>query len=425
MIYLDHAATTSLRESARSVMVDAFAGPPGNPSGQHAAARSAKYALEEVREQFADLIGVRPNQVIFTGGGSEADNLAILGTTRGWTERKRVLVSAGEHKAVLSSADLAIAELHRRADLDPLPSGKGVAVSAARPVETASAPKAERIPLTSAGAVDLDALRTLLGSVAPADPVGLVAVMAVNNETGVIQPLQAVGQMLGGQWPDAVLFVDAVQAGPWLDLGPIAAVADLVAVSAHKFGGPQGVGALIANDPRRLRPLVVGGGQEWGARSGTHNVAGIEAMVAALIETTAARREESARVIQLADSFREQLRARQPNAIWNTDPATTVPGIIHLRLPGLESETVLAMLDEAGVCAAAGSSCQSGAIEPSHVLLAMGMSDHEANSSIRLSLGWTTTQADIDGGVAALDSVIARLGGLTAQAASDVERGRT
>jgi len=421
VIYLDHAATTSLRESARSVMVDAFAGPPGNPSGQHAAARSAKYALEEVREQFADLIGVRPNQVIFTGGGSEADNLAILGTTRGWTEPKRILVSAGEHKAVLSSADLAIAEQHRRSDWDSASAGHDAANGAARSAAAASGPKAERIPLTRSGAVDLARLRTLLQHIDGSDPVGLVAVMAVNNETGVIQPLQDVGEMLRAQWPDAVVHVDAVQAGPWLDLGPIAAVADLVALSAHKFGGPQGVGALIAKDPRRLQPLVVGGGQEWGIRSGTHNVAGIEAMVAALIETASCRQEESARVAQLAESFREQLRSRRPNVMWNTDPATTVPGIIHLRLPGLESEMVLAMLDEAGVCAAAGSSCQSGAIEPSHVLLAMGMSDDQANSSIRLSLGWSSTQADIDGAVVALDSVIARLGGLGSEVGSTVE----
>ncbi|MCB0973229.1 MAG: cysteine desulfurase [Actinobacteria bacterium] len=404
MIYLDHAATTTLRDGARRALERSHALAPGNPSGQHGAARLAKYALEEAREVLAERVGARPDQVIFTGGGSEADNLAILGTARAWAEGKRILVSAGEHKAVMSSADLAISEWAR---LD------GASRSRAVGVERSTATRAERIALKSSGHVDLDDMCRRLGA---DGEVGLVSVMAVNNETGVVQPTSAVGEIVRRMAPRAALHIDAVQAAPWNDLAPIVETADSVAISGHKFGGPQGVGALIAHDPRRLRPLIVGGGQEWGARSGTHNVAGVVAMVAALEETLERRADEAVRIAALALEFRRQIERLWPAVMWNTEPEETVPGIIHLRLPSLQAETVLAMLDHVGVCAAAGSSCQSGAMEPSHVLMAMGFGAEQANESIRLSLGWDTSFADIDGAVSALDAVISQLGGLGAAA---------
>jgi cysteine desulfurase len=248
-----------------------------------------------------------------------------------------------------------------------------------------------RIPVDNAGIVDLDALADALD-----DRTAVVSVMLVNNEVGTIQPLREVAELVRGRAPRAVLHTDAVQAVPWLDVAGEAAGADLVSVSAHKFGGPKGVGALVCRGETHVEPLIEGGGQEWGLRSGTANVAGAVGMATALRVTIERRGREITRVGALRDRLASGLAERVPDCFVNGDPARKVAGNCHVGFPGVEAEALLVLLDREGVYAAAGSSCTSGATEPSHVLAAMGVSRDAALASIRLSLGYASTDADVD-----------------------------
>jgi cysteine desulfurase len=350
--YLDHAATTPLRPEALEAMLPFLTEHYGNPSGSHAVSRRAKQAIEEAREVVAEALGCRPSEVVFTGGGTEADNLAIIG---GRADAKGTVVCTDvEHHAVL---------------------------------HTVHALGGRVVPF-----VDLaDAIT---------DDVALVSVMLANNETGVIHDLPRL--------PDNVrLHTDAVAAFPWLDVAAVARNADFISISAHKFGGPKGVGALAARKP--LTPIVHGGGQEAERRSGTHNVAGIVGMAAAAAATTAERAATVERVGRLRDRLADGLLAAIPGSIETGDRGAKTAGNCHLRFPGVESEALLILLDEAGVCASAGSACASGAIEPSHVLTAMGIPDDEALSSLRLTLGTTTTDADVDLALKAVPDAVARL----------------
>ncbi len=377
MIYLDHAATTPTRPAALEAMQPFLTEVFGNASGLHAASRAAKTALEEARETVAECLGCEPGEVVFTSGGTESDNLAVKGAARAArNEGDRVVTTAIEHKAVLESSDRLACEgfrvTHVRARRD--------------------------------GVADLDRLADALD-----DRTVVVSVMLVNNEVGTIQPLQEVAHLVRERSPRAVLHTDAVQAVPWVEVAAAAAPADLVAVSAHKFGGPKGMGALVVRDRVRVEPILEGGGQERGMRSGTANVPGAVGMAAALRATTEARHDEVRRIAALRDRLVAGVRDAIPTAFFNGDSLRKVAGNTHVGFPGVEAETLLLLLDQHGLCAAAGSACQSGALDPSHVLLAMGLDDEAARSSIRLSLGWTSTDADVDGALALLPEAVAQL----------------
>ena len=369
--YLDHAATTPLRPEALEAMLPFLTGDFGNPSGSHVVARRAKQAIEEARDQVAACLGCRPGEVVFTAGGTEADNLAVHGVYE--AVGGAVVCSAVEHHAVLHACD------HL---------GGRVA------------------PVDRDGIVEFGALERLVD-----EDVCLVSVMLANNEVGVVQPLAEIAELVARRAPKAVLHTDAVQAFPWLDVAHLCETAGvaLVAVSAHKFGGPKGVGALVARDGTALAPMLHGGGQERDRRSGTHNVAGIVGMAAAMQCTVDTRKEVVDRIGPRRDRLADGLLAAVDGAVETGDRAHKVAGNCHVRFPGVESEALLVLLDEAGVCASAGSACTSGAIEPSHVLVAMGVPRDEALGSLRLSLGVTTTEADVDAALAAVTHAVARL----------------
>jgi cysteine desulfurase len=379
-VYLDHAATTPVRPQAVEAMAPFLAGTFGNPSGGHAAARAAKTALEDAREEVADLLGARPSELVFTAGGTEADNLAVKGAARVLRafdpRRDGVVTTAFEHKGVLASCDRLAADGFR----------------------------ITRLPVRRSGVVDPDAVAAAVD-----DRTALVSVMLVNNEVGTIQPLGEIARRVRETTPGVLVHTDAVQAVPWLDVATAAAPADLVAVSAHKFGGPKGTGALIVREGAVVEPSVEGGGQERGLRSGTSNVAGAVAMAAALRVTCAERAVDIVRIAALRDRLLDGLLATVPDAFENGDRAAKIAGNAHIGFPGIEAETLLVALDQAGVCAAAGSSCSSGATEPSHVLDAMGIARDDALSSIRLSLGFASTDHDVDVALAVIPRAVEQL----------------
>jgi cysteine desulfurase len=378
--YLDHAATTPLRPEALAAMLPLLTERFGNPSGSHAVARAARLALDDARESVAADLGCEPGEVVFTGGGTESDNLALLGAHA--AVGGSVVCSAVEHEAVLA----------------PCRSLGGTAVAVDR-----------------AGVVDLDALSEALHP-----GVSVVSVMMANNEVGTIQPLAEVADLVHERAPTAVVHTDAVAAVEWLDVASLGRPADLVSVSAHKFGGPKGVGVLVVRSGTRLGPVLHGGAQEHGRRPGTHDVAGIVATAAARAAATAGRRSAVARVGALRDRLADGLldavdglvetgSGGRHGAPGRSDRSSRVAGSCHLLVPGVDQEELLLLADEAGVYASAGAACASGALEPSHVLLALGLSSAEARSAVRFSLGHITTEADIDTALAVIPKVVERL----------------
>lgn len=339
-----------------------------NPSGAHRFAREARRAIDEARDAVADAVGVAPGEVVFTGGGTESDNTAILGAVAGGGV---AVCPAAEHHAVLA----------------PVEHVGGIVVG-----------------VDATGHVELDRLADALDA-----DTAVVSVMAVNNEVGTISDLAAVSALVREGAPQAVLHTDAVQAACWLDLQAIAPLVDAISLSAHKFGGPKGVGVLTVRDGVRLAPLIRGGGQERERRSGTHNVGGIVATAVALAETDRKRDEETARVAALRDRLLDGLRSRLDGVIETVPRGRAVAGVAHVCIEGIESESLLFLLDEAGVCASAASACASGAMEPSHVLAAMGVERRLAGGALRMSLGHTTTQHDVDRAVDVLADSVARL----------------
>lgn len=367
--YLDNAATTPLRPEALEAMMPFLVGRFGNPSGAHSVARDARKALEEAREQVAELLGARPAEVVLTSGGTEADNLAVIG---GHAARPGAVVcSAVEHHAVLHSAASLGAKL---------------------------------APVDADGVVDLEALAEMVGP-----DTRIVAVMAANNEVGTIQPVPAIARLVAEQAPDARVVCDAVQAFSWLDVAAHTAEAGLVAISAHKFGGPKGVGALVVRRGSRVRPILHGGGQEHDRRSGTHNVAGVVGMAAAMAVTAAQRAETVQRVGALRDRLADGLLGAVPGVAETGERSRKIAGNCHLTFAGIEAESLLVLLDAEGICASAASACSSGAAEPSHVLAAMGIDRTRATGALRLSLGSTTTTADVDHALEVIPAAAAQL----------------
>ena len=370
--YLDHAATTPMRAEAVAAMMPFFSDQYANPSGSHRFARQVRKAIDEARDDVADVLGCRPGEVIFTSGGTEADNTAIFGTL----DRSGgvAVCPAVEHHAVLHAVESR--------------NGRIVAVD-------------------SAGRVDLVALAESLAD--PRDAVSLVSVMAVNNEVGTITDVAAVAAAVRRAAPDAVFHTDAVQAACWLDLRTITPNVDLMSLSAHKFGGPKGVGVLMARGRSTFAPLLIGGGQERERRSGTHNVAGIIGMATALRATDRERADENIRVAGLRDRLVDGLTARLDSVFETVDRHNKVAGSAHVCIDGVENEALLYLLDEAGVCASAASSCASGAMEPSHVLAAMGVPNERARGALRLTLGRTTTADEVARATTAITDAVNRL----------------
>jgi cysteine desulfurase len=384
--YLDHAASTPMRPEAVDAMLPYLREHYGNPSGAHTMARRARQAIDEARDTMAEVLGAEPRAIVFTGGGTEADNLAVLGVH---DRRGGVLIaSAVEHHAVHEPVG---ARGGRFVGVDP------------------------------SGVIDLEQLRTMLEDARhTGDDVSLVSVMLANNEVGVIQPLTQVGRLVRKHAPDALLHTDAVQAFPWLDVAALARPADLVSVSAHKFGGPKGVGVLVCRErvAGQLAARTIGGGQEQERRSGTQNVAAIVGMAVAARLTVAERDATAARVEKLRDRLADGVLASIPDVVetgarrasdGTVDRSHKVAGSCHVCVSGIESESLLFLLERAEIYASAASSCASGAMEPSHVLAAMGVSRPDAFGSLRLSLGWSSTDADVDAVLAALPPAVERL----------------
>ena len=356
-IYLDHAATTPLRAEARDAMEPFGDVLYANPSGSHKFAREARRAIDEARDMVASAIGCKPGEVVFTSGGTEGANSAILGTVR--HRGGQAVCTASEHHAVLHCVEHV----------------GGVVV-----------------PITSDGPVDPSVMRQVL---ADTSNVSVVSVMAVNNETGAINDIESVSHAVRGRAENAILHTDAVQAACWIDLRTLWPHVDVLTLSSHKFGGPKGVGIMVVREGVTLEPLILGGGQERDRRSGTHNVAGIVGTAVALRVTDEQRVEEVRRVRELRDSLIQQLTSHIECAVATLPDGTGSAGTAHVCLDGLESESLLYLLDTAGVCVSAASACASGAMEPSHVLEAMGVPASRIKGSLRFSFGHTTTADDV------------------------------
>jgi len=375
-IYLDHAASTPLRPEAREAMLPFLEGHFGNPSSIRRFGREARAALEEARARLARVIGAAPAEVLFTRAGTEADNLAVLGRAR-TQPGAPVAVSAVEHKAVLASAHAA---------------------------EEAGSPLV-LLPVDGDGVIRLDSVDAVLGQ-RPA----VLSVMWANNEVGTLQP---VGEIAARCRAAGVAFhSDAVQALGKVPVRVDQVAADLVAFSAHKVGGPKGVGALYVRRGTRLHPLLFGGGQERGMRPGTEDVAGAAGFAAAAEGAEAERETAMTRIGALRGRLEARLRAAVPGVVVNAAGAPRLPTIGNLSVPGADPEALLMGLDLEGIAVSSGSACSSGAVEPSHVLTAMGIPAALAGPSIRFSLGWTTTDAEIDRVLEVFPRVAERVRGL-------------
>ncbi len=373
--YLDHAATTPMCEPARRAVLDWSGERFGNPSGPHSVAAAARAALDDARDVVSTALGTAPGDVVFTSGGTESDNLAVLG--RALAVPGAVVVSAVEHHAVLGAA-------------------KAAARWAGCPVRT--------VGTDSDGRVDLAQLADALDA-----SVSIVSVQLVNNEVGTVQPFAEVAHLVRRRAPQAVLHTDAVQAAPWYDLAEMGYGADLVTISAHKFGGPQGAGALAFRRPVELAPLTFGGPQERERRAGTQDVAGAVGLAAAMSWLRREMSAERRRVTLLRDRLASGLLAAVEGARVTAAAVPRAPGHCHLTVEGVDSEELLFLLDSYGVRASAGSACASGALEASHVLTAMGTPPALARGALRLTLGHSSTEADVDLALEAVPRAVSRL----------------
>jgi cysteine desulfurase len=378
--YLDHNATTPLRPAAAEAMAHAF-DLIGNPSSIHAEGRAARSAMDRARAQVAAAVGGEAKNVIFTSGATEALNTLLrpsptVMSHSGAKDTSRLLVLATEHSVTLAGGGFAMDQV-------------------------------ETLPVDPDGLIDLAHLDKRLMELANTDgfsPV-TVAVQLANSETGVIQPVRAVSQLADRF--GALMVCDAVAAFGKIPVNLADLNADAIVVSAHKFGGPKGVGAIILNGGtlKIQQPLLSGGGQEMRRRSGTENVAGIVAMGVAADETVADIRGEADRITVLRERLLDGFRAVRPDLVVFGENAPRLPNTLNIGVPDLKSETAVIAFDLGGVAVSSGSACSSGKVRRSHVLDAMGVSPELAESALRFSLGWTTTQADIDKAIAVFGKV--------------------
>ncbi|MGI5213534.1 cysteine desulfurase family protein [Plantactinospora sp. CA-290183] len=380
MTYLDHAATTPMLEEALEAYV-ATARQVGNPSSLHAAGRHGRRRVEEARERVAAALGARPSEVIFTAGGTESDNLAVKGIF--WARRAadptriRVVASAVEHHAVLDSVEWLAR--HEGATADWL-------------------------PVDAVGRLDPARLRAQLE--AHAAEVALVSAMWANNEVGTLQPIAELAEVAAAH--GIPFHTDAVQAVGQVPVDFAASGVSALTVTGHKLGGPTGVGALLLARDVACTPVLHGGGQERDVRSGTLDVAGIVSFAVAVEAAVKTQQEYAARVAALRDDLVARVRQAVPEAVPNGDPVDRLPCNAHFSFPGCEGDALLMLLDAQGIACSTGSACSAGVAQPSHVLLAMGADDDRARSSLRFSLGHTSTPEDVEALVAALPGVVER-----------------
>lgn len=376
MNYLDHAATTPVLPEVREAMLRAYEEDFGNPSSVHAYGRKAREIVEDARDRVAAAVGASPAEIVFTGGGTEADNLALKGAAaklRG--NGNHIVTTTFEHHGVLDAIEWLE---HQGFDVT-------------------------QVPVSSDGLVDPAAVAAAVGP-----RTILVSVMAVNNEIGTVQDIAGIVQAVKDANPNTLVHTDAVQALGNIPVDVHAWGVDLAAFSAHKLGGPKGVGALFVRATVPVEAVIHGGGQERGLRSGTLNVAGIAGFGIAAEIAAKEVHEKSDRLGPLRDRLLEGVRKAVPDVVVNGSLDARVPGNLHVSIPGTEGETLLLLLDRAGVAVSTGSACQSGAVDPSHVLLALGLDRSLAAGSIRFSLGRASRDDDVDAVLDVLPDVVAR-----------------
>jgi cysteine desulfurase len=388
-VYLDHAATTPVRPEVLEAMLPYLTNQAfGNPSSSHRFGRAARAGIEQARREIAQAVGAEPNQVIFTSGGTEADNLGIIGAALAARDRGGqacAVVSAIEHKAVLAAAH-AVCHL----------GGREVV-----------------LPVDADGQVSLDALDRAL-----AERPALVSIMWVNNEVGVIQPVAEIAARCRAA--DVVFHTDAVQAFGKVPVSVGDLTCTLLTLSGHKIGAPKGIGALIVRDRKAIEAIIHGGGQQYGIRPGTENVAGAVALGRAALLAGREQPEEAPRLRTLRDRLEERLRAAVRDLVVNGGPYVA-PHVLNVSIAGADSEALLMHLDLAGIAASSGSACATGSVEPSHVLVAMGVPRELALGAIRFSLGRETTVEDVDRTAEVMPGVVAKvrqLAGVLGRAAS-------
>ncbi len=384
-VYFDHAATTAVRPEVLEAMLP-FLGPEafGNPSSAHRFGRAARAGIETAKRAIAESLGAEPNQVIFTSGGTEADNLAVVGAALAARDRGdpfRVAVSAVEHKAVLGAAHF-VAHLGGEEIL---------------------------LPVTSSGVVDAAALEEAL---VRGVGVGVVSVMWVNNEVGTLQPVA----QLAARCRDAgvTFHSDAVQAFGKIPVSLRDSRISLLSISGHKIGAPKGIGALLVRDRHAVEAIIHGGGQQFGIRPGTENVPGIVGLGRAAELAAAEQAELGRRLAALRDELERRLLAVVPDAVVNACQAERAPHVSNVSIPGTDSEAMLMHLDLAGVACSSGSACSTGAVEPSHVLTAMGVPRELGVAALRFSLGGDNTAADVDALIGALPKIVEKVRALSA-----------
>jgi len=374
-VYLDHAATTPMLPAAVEALTAQLTS-TGNPSSLHASGRYARRVVEESRERIAQALNCRPGEVVFTSGGTESDNLALKGIY--WSRnRPRILSTTVEHHAVLDP-------LHWLAEHEG-----GVV---------------ELLPVDATARLRTDELRAAIER--DPDSVALVSVMWANNEVGTLQPIDEVVALAAEH--GIPVHTDAVQAVGAMPVDFAASGVDALTLTGHKLGGPYGVGALVVRRELEVTPLVHGGGQERDIRSGTIDPPAIAGFAAAVESAVKEQAESRARLAALRDQLVARVLAVVPDALVSGDPQHQLPGHAHLSFPGCEGDSLLMLLDARGIECSTGSACNAGVPQPSHVLVAMGRTDAEARSSLRFTLGHTSTAADVDALVEAIGPVVDR-----------------
>lgn len=377
-VYLDHAATTPVRPEVLEVMLPYLTDQSfGNPSSSHRFGRVARAGIEQARRQVAEAVGAEPNQVVFTSGGTEADNLSIVGAALAARDRGAsmcAVVSAVEHKAVLAAAH-AVCHLGGREVL---------------------------LPVDGGGQLELEALDAAL-----ADRPAVVSVMWVNNETGVIQPVGTIAARC--REAEVFFHTDAVQAMGKLPVSVSELGCTLLTISGHKIGAPKGIGALIVRDRKAVEAIIHGGGQQFGIRPGTENVAGAVALGRAAQLAVSEQAASARRLRALRDDLAARLTSAVSDLVVNAESSPRAPHLLSIAVAGADSEALLMHLDLAGIAASSGSACSTGAVEPSHVLVAMGIPRDLALGAIRFSLGRESTREDIDRAVEVVPAVVAKV----------------
>ncbi|MGA9873261.1 MAG: cysteine desulfurase family protein [Rhodococcus sp. (in: high G+C Gram-positive bacteria)] len=380
-VYLDHAATTPMSPAAIEAMTAAFS-TVGNASSLHGSGRAARRRVEESRESLAADLGARPSEVIFTSGGTESDNLAVKGIFAARRDadpaRNRIVASSVEHHAVLDAVEW-------------LEQHEGALVT--------------WLPVDAEGRVHPDTLRAELAL--HGDDTAMVTIMWANNEVGTIMPIEELAAV--AREYDIPIHSDAIQAVPHLPVDFAASGLSALSIAAHKFGGPQGVGALLLGRTVACVPLLHGGGHERDVRSGTHDTASIVAMAAALRATVGSLPDRHVELTRLRERMIEGVRAIDPDVVVNgARGEDRLPGIAHFTFPGCEGDSLLMLLDAAGIECSTGSACTAGVASASHVLVAMGADPSVARGSLRFSLGTGSSDSDVDALLAALPQVIER-----------------